>query len=140
MLFRDVSHSFPAWKLRHSGHGLDGGNRWAKPISSLRGTTMTTQTIRSPLSTALHACFPALAPTFVLSMFINASMLASPLYSMQIYDRVLTSRNVGTLSMLTLIVAMFLVLYGVIEFARAGVLAAPASCSKARCATRCSKP
>ena len=58
---------------------------------------MTTQTTRSPLGTALRACFPALTTTFVLSMFINASMLASPLYSMQVYDRVLTSRNVGTL-------------------------------------------
>ena len=40
----------------------------------------------------------------MLSMFINATMLASPLYSMQVYDRVLTSRNVSTLVMLTLIV------------------------------------
>src|SRR6201993_254667 len=85
---------------------------------------MATQiTNRSPLTQALKSCYPALGTTFVLSMFINASMLASPLYSMQIYDRVLTSRNVGTLAMLTLIVGMFLVLYGVLEFARAGVLA-----------------
>jgi PrtD family type I secretion system ABC transporter len=84
---------------------------------------MSISTIRSPLGSALRACYPALATTFVLSMFINASMLASPLYAMQIYDRVLTSRNVGTLTMLTLIVGMFLVLYGILEFARAGVLA-----------------
>lgn len=87
------------------------------------GTNMTTTTSRSPLGTALRACFPALTTTFVLSMFINASMLASPLYSMQIYDRVLTSRNTGTLIMLTLIVCMFLALYGILEFARSGVLA-----------------
>jgi PrtD family type I secretion system ABC transporter len=42
---------------------------------------------------------------------------------MQVYDRVLTSRNISTLVMLTLIVAVFLVLYGVLEFARSGVLA-----------------
>jgi PrtD family type I secretion system ABC transporter len=78
---------------------------------------------RTPLSGALRACFPALRATFVLSLFINASMLASPLYSMQIYDRVLTSRNVSTLLMLTLIVGVFLVLYGVLEFTRSGVLA-----------------
>jgi len=84
---------------------------------------MHTRITRSPLGIALRACFPALTATFVLSLFINASMLASPLYSMQIYDRVLTSRNVGTLIMLTLIVGMFLVLYGVLEFARSGVLA-----------------
>src|SRR5205814_5612745 len=100
-----------------------GGNRRANR-SKPTGTTMTTQTTtRSPLGSALRACYPALATTFVLSMFINASMLASPLYSMQIYDRVLTSRNVGTLTMLTMIVGMFLVLYGILEFARSGVLA-----------------
>jgi ATP-binding cassette subfamily C protein/ATP-binding cassette subfamily C protein EexD len=84
---------------------------------------MPNPTRRSPLGQALRACFPALIATFVLSLFINASMLASPLYSMQVYDRVLTSRNVGTLVMLTLIVGIFLALYGILEFARSGVLA-----------------
>jgi len=84
---------------------------------------MTNATRRSPLGQALRACFPALIATFVLSLFINASMLASPLYSMQVYDRVLTSRSVGTLVMLTLIVGIFLALYGILEFARSGVLA-----------------
>jgi ATP-binding cassette subfamily C protein/ATP-binding cassette subfamily C protein EexD len=78
---------------------------------------------RTPLTQALKSCYPALGSTFVLSMFINATMLASPLYSMQVYDRVLTSRNVSTLVMLTLIVAVFLVLYGLLEFIRSGVLA-----------------
>jgi PrtD family type I secretion system ABC transporter len=85
--------------------------------------SMTKQSHRSPLGSALRACYPAFVATFVLSLFINACMLASPLYSMQIYDRVLTSRNVGTLTMLTLVVVMFLVLYGILEFARSGVLA-----------------
>ncbi|MBA2402136.1 MAG: type I secretion system permease/ATPase, partial [Bradyrhizobium sp.] len=80
-------------------------------------------TKRSPLTQALKSCYPALGTTFVLSMFINAAMLASPLYSMQVYDRVLTSRNVSTLIMLTMIVGIFLVLYGVLEFTRSGVLA-----------------
>jgi ATP-binding cassette subfamily C protein/ATP-binding cassette subfamily C protein EexD len=85
---------------------------------------MATQTThRSPLTQALKACYPALGATFVISMFINATMLVSPLYSMQIYDRVLTSRNVTTLFMLTSIVVVFLVLYGILEFVRSGVLA-----------------
>src|ERR1700709_2016 len=83
-------------------------------------TQINTQT---PLTQALKSCYPALWTTFILSMFINAAMLASPLYSMQVYDRVLTSRNVSTLIMLTLIVGIFLVLYGLLEFPRAGVLA-----------------
>jgi len=85
---------------------------------------MATQTTnRSPLTQALKACYPALGATFVISMFINATMLVSPLYSMQIYDRVLTSRNITTLVMLTSIVVVFLVLYGILEFVRSGVLA-----------------
>ena len=84
---------------------------------------MNKQNHRSPLGSALRTCYPALIATFVLSLFINASMLATPLYSMQIYDRVLTSRSIGTLTMLTVVVGMFLVLYGILEFARSGVLA-----------------
>lgn len=76
----------------------------------------------SPLRQAIRACYPALGSTFVLSFFINGALLVSPLYSMQVYDRVLTSRNVATLLMLTLIVAAFLALYGVLEYARSGVL------------------
>jgi ATP-binding cassette subfamily C protein/ATP-binding cassette subfamily C protein EexD len=76
----------------------------------------------TPLSAAITACYPALGSTFILSLFINLALLVSPLYSMQVYDRVLTSRNVGTLLMLTLIVAAFLALYGVLEYARSGVL------------------
>jgi PrtD family type I secretion system ABC transporter len=74
------------------------------------------------LTTALRACTPAFSATFVLSLFINLSMLVSPLYSMQIYDRVLTSRNGGTLLVLTMMVMAFLALYGMLEFARSGVL------------------
>src|SRR3954471_10337639 len=99
----------------------------AKTSSSRWRTNMAAQNnktdIRTPLTQALKSCYPALGTTFVLSMFINATMLASPLYSMQVYDRVLTSRNVSTLMMLTLIVAVFLVLYGLLEFIRSGVLA-----------------
>ena len=102
---------------------------------------MNTANRRTPLCQALLACYPALAATFVLSLFINASMLASPLYSMQVYDRVLTSRNTGTLLMLTLIVAR---VPGALW--RAGIR--PLRCARPRrrsvrgnrCAGRCSKP
>lgn len=77
---------------------------------------------RSPLSIAIRACMPGLVATAVISMFINATMLATPLYSMQVYDRVLSSRNETTLVLLTLIVLAFLMLYGILEYARSGVL------------------
>src|SRR5438309_3513990 len=76
----------------------------------------------SPLTEALKATLPALGTTFVLSLFINLTLLVSPLYSMQIYDRVLSSRNMLTLLLLTLIVLGFMVLYGILEYSRSGVL------------------
>ena len=76
----------------------------------------------NPLISVIRGCGSALWATFVLSLFINASMLVSPLYSMQVYDRVLTSRNLGTLTLLTIIVVAFLALYGLLEYARSGVL------------------
>jgi len=75
-----------------------------------------------PLTMTIRNCGAALGATFVLSLFINVSMLVSPLYSMQVYDRVLTSRNLGTLTLLTVIVVAFLALYGLLEYARSGVL------------------
>ncbi|KPF71575.1 ABC transporter ATP-binding protein [Bosea sp. AAP35] len=80
------------------------------------------KTATTPLRCAVRAAVPGLVATGVISMFINATMLATPIYSMQIYDRVLSSRNEVTLLFLTLIVLIFLMLYGVLEYARAGVL------------------
>ena len=77
---------------------------------------------QTPLANAIRGCVPALAATFIISLFINTAMLTSPLYSMQVYDRVLTSRNINTLLLLTAIVTLFLILYGILEFVRSGIL------------------
>src|SRR5262245_2380071 len=76
---------------------------------------------KTPLSIAVAACTPAIAAIVFISVFINITMLALPLYSTQVYDRVLTSRSEGTLLMLTLIVVVFLALYGFLEYVRAGI-------------------
>lgn len=76
----------------------------------------------TPLNEALAGCRSGLAAAFGLSFFINLTMLVSPIYSMQVYDRVLSSRNLTTLVLLTLIVLAFLVLYGVLEYSRSGIL------------------
>ena len=76
---------------------------------------------KSPLMTARRACRPAFIATAVMSVFINLTMLALPLYSIQVYDRVLTSRNASTLIMLTLIMLVFLILYGALEYIRSGL-------------------
>lgn len=75
----------------------------------------------TPLSLAVKACRPAFVSIAFISIFINLTMLALPLYSIQISDRVMNSRNAGTLVMLTLIVVVFLGLYGFLEYVRAGI-------------------
>ncbi len=74
------------------------------------------------LTEAFRASRPALRSAFAMSVFINLTLLAVPLYSLQVFDRVLSSRNLGTLAMLTLIVAAFLVLYGILEYVRSAIL------------------
>jgi len=60
---------------------------------------------------------------FVFSIFVNVLMLTGPLYMLQVYDRVLSSRSVETLTALTLLITALFVLMGVLDFARGRVLA-----------------
>lgn len=56
------------------------------------------------------------------SLFINLLMLVPSIYMLQVYDRVLMSRNETTLLMLTLIMLGLYVLMGLLELARSRVL------------------
>ncbi len=76
----------------------------------------------TPLDTAVKATRDSRVSAFGISVFINLALFAVPLYSLQVFDRVLSSRNLGTLVMLTLIVGVFLLLYGVLEHVRSGIL------------------
>jgi ATP-binding cassette subfamily C protein EexD len=51
-------------------------------------------------------------------MFINLLMLVSPLYMMQVYDRVLASRNQTTLVMMTVAAVLLYVVYALLETLR----------------------
>lgn len=66
---------------------------------------------------------PALWLTIGFSFFTNLLLFVGPLYMLQIYDRVLQSRNETTLLMLTIIAAVLLAVYGLMEFLRSRVLA-----------------
>ena len=57
------------------------------------------------------------------SLAINLLLLVPSLYMLQTYDRVLTSRNEGTLLFLTLLLVGLLALEGMLEFVRSRVLA-----------------
>ena len=55
----------------------------------------------------------------LLSMFIGLLSLTVPLFTMQLYDRVMASQSLDTLTMLGLLAAIGLLLYGALDFIRA---------------------
>ncbi len=57
------------------------------------------------------------------SIFVNLLMLTGPIFMLQIYDRVLTSRSEATLITLAVITAFLFLMMGVLDHARGRVLA-----------------
>ncbi|MET0436401.1 MAG: type I secretion system permease/ATPase [Devosia sp.] len=74
------------------------------------------------LNQAVRAQFPHFAVAGVFSGVINLLYLSSPLYLMQIYNRVLVSENVTTLILLTLILVCALLTMGALDAFRAQLL------------------
>lgn len=77
---------------------------------------------KSELGEALGTCRTAFVGAGVFSMFINILMLVSPLYMLQVYDRVLASQNVTTLVVLTLVVVGLLAVSSALDVLRSRVL------------------
>ncbi|WP_417935700.1 type I secretion system permease/ATPase [Frigidibacter mobilis] len=65
---------------------------------------------------------PALLAVAGLSAIVNLLMLASPLYMLQVYDRVLTSGSVATLQGLFLLLILLYAFLGVFDFLRSRIL------------------
>jgi ATP-binding cassette subfamily C protein len=87
---------------------------------------MTTPRLASAKS-ELHAARNAHLQLFLsvagISVFVNLLMLTGPLFMLQIYDRVLSSRSEATLTALvTLVIFLFLIL-GVLDHARGRIVA-----------------
>lgn len=76
----------------------------------------------SPLTLAYRKYRAILFATIVFSFFVNLLMFVGPLYMLQIYDRVLTSRNETTLVMLSSIALGLLLAYGLLEYIRSRML------------------
>ncbi len=74
------------------------------------------------LDGALLLARPAISVAIVFSLFINLLALVSPLYMLQVYDRVLSSRNTLTLLFITLIAIVLFVVYAALEALRTAVL------------------
>lgn len=75
------------------------------------------------LAQALAATKRVMVYVFIFSFAVNALSLLQPLYSMQVYDRVFTTRSVDTLIGLTSVILMGYLFYGALYAIRAGVIA-----------------
>lgn len=74
------------------------------------------------LDKAMLVVKPALWTAFFFSFFINILGLTAPLYMMQVYDRVLSSRSITTLVVLTILIALLYFAGGLLESIRSKLL------------------
>jgi len=74
------------------------------------------------LSDAIAVTRTGFVTAIIFSFFINMLAFVGPLYMLQVYDRVITSRNIATLVTLTLIAAFLLLVYAALEKIRSAVL------------------
>jgi PrtD family type I secretion system ABC transporter len=75
------------------------------------------------IQTALRACRSTAAVLLVFSFALNLLVLVSPIYMMQVFDHVLSSRSIDTLVMLTLITGIALAVLAVMDGLRGQLLA-----------------
>jgi len=76
----------------------------------------------SELRKAIFASKKAFLMVGFFSLFINVLMLVPPLYMLQLYDRVLTSRSESTLIMLTGIVVVLFITMALLDIVRSKIL------------------
>ncbi|WP_341794330.1 type I secretion system permease/ATPase [Rickettsia endosymbiont of Rhinocyllus conicus] len=77
---------------------------------------------KNPLMIALGECRTAFWIVFWFAFVINLLMLITPLYSLQVLDRVLGSGNLYTLLYLSIIIAYIYFVYGLLQIARSFTL------------------
>ncbi|UYG01145.1 type I secretion system permease/ATPase [Halomonas sp. GD1P12] len=76
----------------------------------------------SDLAKVLGTCRRSFIYVGIFSLFINLLMLVPPLYMLQVYDRVITTRSLETLLMLTLVTVFFFLVMGGLELMRSRIL------------------
>ena len=81
-----------------------------------------TFTPRTELAEVLFSFRKSFYTAGLFSMFINTLGLVPSIYMLQVYDRVLQSRNITTLVMLTVIMLGFYLMLGMLELARSKLL------------------
>lgn len=83
---------------------------------------MSNSDTRNDLEKALKASKRGFYAAGFFSLFINLLMLTAPLYMLQVYDRVVTSRSLETLLFLTLIMLFMFGVMGTLEVVRSRIL------------------
>lgn len=76
---------------------------------------------RTELQEAMRHCRSAFGTAAVFSLVINMLMVASPVYMLQVYDRVLTTGRMETLAALTLIVGIALLIMCALDSLRTAI-------------------
>ena len=79
------------------------------------------------LAEAINSFKSAFKTVAVFSAIINLMMLVPSLYMLQVYDRVLSSRNETTLLLITMMIVAAFMLMSALEFVRSFVLIRVAS-------------
>ena len=97
--------------FHHFGPRTSGLNLWNASLSDPRNPP-------SVIFDALKTCRSGLVGFAVFSLAANLLMLAGPLYMLQVYDRVLTSRSVPTLVALSLFLLAAYVVQGILDVIR----------------------
>ena len=78
--------------------------------------------VKNPISVALGQSKKAIWGVALFSCAVNLLMLTGPLFMLQIYDRVLTSRSVPTLVALFILIVVLFGFLGFFDFLRTRVL------------------
>lgn len=74
------------------------------------------------LEQAIRLCRPAWIGAAAVSALMNLLLLTGPFFMLQVYDRVLTTQSVATLTVLALLAVTLYAIYGVFEWLRARLL------------------
>lgn len=76
----------------------------------------------NPLQIALNRCKTSFWVVFWFAFVCNLLMVITPLYSLQVLDRVIGSGNMNTLLMLSLVIGFVYLIYGLMQVARSFTL------------------
>jgi len=88
----------------------------------IRPAPATTPTTHPEVAAALKDCRRAFASVAAFSAIVNLLMLAGPLYMLQVYDRVLSSRSVPTLIALSIFLVAAYAFQGFLDLIRSRIV------------------